>query len=169
MSFSFNLVQDFQFKQLTLNDRSILLAAIASNFSSDPTDSHIPDLAKFISEHNFSKDILRVLFSQYTELIHAVAFNSGRKIRENTEEYFTDVEFAPNPGMNRVPDYDKNLVDNPIPFVQQDLPFDDRYLEAVKFTEEFSDPIMKDFANRRAIQFERFALKYRVSIPAKQN
>lgn len=169
MSFSFNLVQDFQFKQLTLSDRSILLAAIASNFSSDPTDSHIPDLPKFISEHHFSKDILRVLFNQYTESIYAVAFNSGRKIRENTKEYFTDIEFALNIGMNRVPDYDKNLVENPIPFVQQDLPFLERYFEALKFRDDFSDPIMKDFANRRAIQFERFALKYRVSIPAKQN
>ena len=164
MVFSLNFVQNFEFNSLKFSDRAILLSAIASNFSSDSTDNHIPDLVKFISEHNFSEEILTLLFSQYTESIYEVAFRSGRSVRENTEEYFSDVEFAPNPGMNRVPDYDRALVNNPLPFVQKDLQFTDRYLEALKLQEEFSDPDLQKFANRRAIQFERFALKYHVSL-----
>lgn len=165
MVFSLNFLQNFEFNSLKFSDRAILLSAIASNFSSDPTDSHIPDLVKFISEHHFSEEILTLIFNQYTKSIYEVAFRSGRSVRENTEEYFSDVEFAPNPGMNRVPDYDKNLVENPIPFVQKDIQFTDRYLEALKLQEEFSDSTMKEFANRRAIQFERFALKYHVALP----
>jgi len=120
MVFSLNFLQNFEFNSLKFSDRAILLSAIASNFSSDSTDSHIPDLPKFISEHNFSEEILTMLFSQYTESIYGVAFRSGRSVRENNQEYFTDVEFAPNPGMNRVPDYDRALVDNPCKFSRCD-------------------------------------------------
>ena len=168
MILSLNVVENFQFSCLKADDRSTLLSAlsaIASINQSDPDDNYIPDLPKFIAENNFTKEILSVLFSQYTESVYQLGFESGRKIRQNT---FNNVEFAPNQGMNRVPDYDIALDKNPIPFIQQAIPFDNRYLEALKLKDKFSDQNLKDFANCRAVQFERFALKYNIELPSTQ-
>ena len=103
LTFRLNLITP-EFKSLSALEANRIYLYCYEHYKLDQNDYfEVSDLAKMIYQLVLSELALNVIFDQLAEEISEQSHHRD----DETLCLFDDVEFAPNQGMNRVPDYDR--------------------------------------------------------------
>ena len=97
-----------EFKDVSALEADRLYKYCIEHYKLDQNDYfEVSDLAKMIFQLVLSQLALNIILNQFAEQSHH-RNDAGLPCRDDaTFCLFDDVEFAPNQGMNRVPDYDR--------------------------------------------------------------